>query len=71
MALAEGKEVTAFHEAGHMVAAWELGLAVTGATIIPNPEEGYAGLVRVPVENRVRHADWVNEEDYLYAFLVT
>jgi len=54
-----------------MVAAWELGLTVTGATIVPNLEEGYAGYVGVPVENRVRYADWVDETEYLHAHLVT
>ena len=29
------QDVTAYHGAGHMVAAWELGLAVTGAPIVP------------------------------------
>ena len=39
------KEVTAYHEAGHMCAAWDLGLSVTGATIVPDAEEDYLGLV--------------------------
>jgi hypothetical protein len=65
------ENVGAYHEAGHMVAAWELGLTVTGATIVPEPDEGYAGRVLIPVEERVRYADWVDEDGYLYAFLVT
>jgi hypothetical protein len=64
-------EVTAYHEAAHMCTAWELGLSVTGATIIPDPEKGYAGRVLVPVEDRVRYADWVDEREYLYCHLVT
>jgi ATP-dependent Zn protease len=67
----EPEEVTAHHEAGLMIAAWELGLTVTGATIVPNPEEGYAAHVGIPVEERVRYADWVDEDAYLYAHLVT
>jgi ATP-dependent Zn protease len=67
----EPQKVTAYHEAGHMVAAWELGLTVIGATIVPNPEEGYAGRAWIPVEDRVRYADWVDENEYLYAHLVT
>jgi ATP-dependent Zn protease len=67
----EESRLTAYHEAGHMVVAWKLGLNVLGATIVPDPEEGYAGRVKVPVEDRVRYADWVkSEEDYLYAHLV-
>ncbi len=67
----EGSKQTAYHEAGHMVAAWELGLHVLGATIVPDPEEGYAGRVIVPVEDRVRYADWVESESaYLYAHMV-
>jgi len=53
-----------------MVAAWELGLAVLGVTIVPNPEEGYGGMVIIPVENRIRYADWSDEYEYLYAHLV-
>ena len=64
------KEVTAYHEAGHMCAAWDLGLSVTGATIVPNEEVGYMGMVHCPVEERVRYADWVDEGGYLYSFLV-
>jgi hypothetical protein len=60
----------AYHEAGHMVAAWELGLNVLGATIIPDPEAGYAGKVWVPVEERVRYADWVDQHAYLFAHMV-
>ena len=37
----------------------------------PNPEEGYAAHVGIPVEERVRYADWVDEDAYLYAHLVT
>jgi ATP-dependent Zn protease len=67
----EESRQTAYHEAGHMVAAWELGLNVLGATIVPDPEAGYAGRVVVPVEDRVRYADWVESEHaYLYAFMV-
>jgi hypothetical protein len=51
--LEEAEKGAAYHEAAHMVAAWELGLAVTGATIVPNPAEGYLGCVWVPVEERV------------------
>jgi ATP-dependent Zn protease len=67
----EPEKVTAYHEAGRMAAAWELGLTVTGATIVPNPESGYAATVSIPVEDRVRYADWVDENEYLYAHLVT
>jgi ATP-dependent Zn protease len=70
VAAEELEKVTAYHEAGHMIAAWELGLTVTRATIVPDPEEDYEGLVGIPVEERVRHADWV-EEEYLNAHLVT
>jgi ATP-dependent Zn protease len=69
--MAEESRQTAHHEAGHMVAAWELGLNVLGATIVPDPEAGYAGWVAVPVEDRVRYADWVESEyAYLYAHMV-
>jgi ATP-dependent Zn protease len=69
--MGEESKLTAYHEAGHMVVAWELGLNVRGATIIPDPEEGYAGRVAVPVEDRVRYADWVeSEQAYLYAHMV-
>lgn len=61
---------TAYHEAGHMCAAWDLGLSVTGATIVPNEEKGYVGMVRCPVEDRVRYATWVDEDGYLYCHLV-
>src|SRR5215212_3168703 len=62
---------TAYHEAGHMVAAWELGLNVLGATIVPDLVAGYAGRVVVPVEDRVRYADWVESEAaYLKAFVI-
>ena len=67
----EESRQTAYHEAGHMVAAWELGLNVLGATIVPDPVAGYAGRVVVPVEDRVRYADWVeSEQAYLYAHMV-
>ncbi len=69
--MSEDSWQTAYHEAGHMVVAWELGLNVLGATIVPDPEAGYAGAVRVPVEDRVRYADWVESESaYLYAHMV-
>ena len=71
MASEEPEKVTAYHEAGLMIAAWELGLTVTGATIVPNAEVGYAAHVGIPVEERVRDADWVDENEYLYAHLVT
>jgi hypothetical protein len=67
----EVEKDVAHHEAGHMVAAWKLGLTVTGVTLIPDPEEGYVGAVWVPVEERVRYADWVHENEYLYAHVVT
>ncbi|MDP8951052.1 MAG: hypothetical protein M3N18_02245 [Actinomycetota bacterium] len=63
-------EGTAYHEAGHMVAAWELGLYVTGATIVPDPEMGYLGRMEVPFEDRVRYAMFVDEEGYMFAHLV-
>jgi ATP-dependent Zn protease len=67
----EKSRLTAYHEAGHMVVAWELGLNVLGATIVPDPQAGYAGRMIVPVEDRVRYADWVESESaYLYAHLV-
>ncbi len=66
----EGSWQTAYHEAGHIVVAWELGLHVQGATIVPDTEAGYAGRVTVPVEDRVRYADWVDENAYLYAHMV-
>jgi ATP-dependent Zn protease len=53
----EESRLAAYHEAGHMVAAWELGLNVLGATIVPDAEAGYAGRVVVPIEDRVRYAD--------------
>jgi ATP-dependent Zn protease len=69
--MTEESRQTAYHEAGHMVVAWELGLNVLGATIVPDPEAGYAGRVIVPVEDRVRYADWVESESaYLYAHMV-
>lgn len=37
------REATAYHEAGHMVAAWRLGMKIRRATIIP--AEDYAGKV--------------------------
>jgi hypothetical protein len=42
----DDEKVTAHHEAAHMVAAWELGLAVSGATIVPNLEARYPGRVK-------------------------
>jgi hypothetical protein len=68
--MGEESRLTAYHEAGHMVVAWELGLNVLGATVIPDPEEGYAGRVVVPVEDRVRYADWVDEGAYLFTHMV-
>ncbi len=62
-------EEIAYHEAGHMVAAWDLGLSVLGATVVPDSDS--LGHVLVPFEDRVRYADWVDEEGYLEAFLVT
>jgi ATP-dependent Zn protease len=71
------KVATAYHEAGHLVAAGVLGLRIYGATIVPNPEEGYNGQVRVPVEDEVRlgleedsYGHKVDEDDYLYRHLV-
>jgi hypothetical protein len=67
----EAEKLTAYHEAGHMVVAWDLGLNVLGATIIPDLEAGYAGRVVVPVEDRVRYADWAkSERAYLFAHMV-
>jgi ATP-dependent Zn protease len=43
--MTEESRQTAYHEAGHMVVAWELGLNVLGATIVPDPEAGYAGML--------------------------
>jgi len=63
-------EGIAYHEAAHMVVAWELGLSVAGATIVPDPEGYYQARVLVPVEDRVRYADWVDEHGYLYSHLV-
>jgi hypothetical protein len=69
--MGEESRLTAYHEAGHMVVAWDLGLNVLGATVIPDPEEGYAGRVVVPVEDRVRYADWVESEGaYLFAHMI-
>jgi hypothetical protein len=67
----EERGETAYHEAAHMVAAWEQGLSVLGATIVPDPEAGYAGRVITPIEEQVHYAYWTNERDYLYAHLVT
>jgi hypothetical protein len=53
-----------------MCAAWELGLTVTGATIVPDPDQGYLGRVLCPIEDRVRYATWVDEDGYLYCHLV-
>ena len=66
----DDSNITAYHESGRIVVAWELGLAVLGATIVPNPEEGYGSMVKIPVENRIRYADWSDEDGYLYAHLV-
>jgi ATP-dependent Zn protease len=35
--MGEESRLTAYHEAGHMVVAWDLGLNVLGATVIPDP----------------------------------
>jgi hypothetical protein len=43
------KRSTAYHEAGHAVAAIAQGVAVRSSTIAPDKQEGYAG--------RVRHGD--------------
>jgi ATP-dependent Zn protease len=65
----EESKLTAYHEAGYMVVAWELGLNVLGATIIPHPEAGYAGRVAVPVEDYahmvVRYAGLQAGEKYV------
>jgi hypothetical protein len=53
-----------------MLTAWELGLTVLGATIVPDEDAGTAGSVDTPVEDRVRYADWVEKRDYLYAHIV-
>jgi hypothetical protein len=37
------REATAYHEAGHMVAAWRLGMKIRSATIVP--DESYSGKV--------------------------
>jgi ATP-dependent Zn protease len=67
----QAEKLAAYHEAGHMVIAWDLGLNVLGATIVPDPGAGYAGRVIVPVEDRVRYADWVeSERAYLYAHMI-
>ena len=47
-------EVIAYHEAGHMVAAWDLGLPVAGASMVPDSES--FGHVWVPFEERVHLA---------------
>jgi hypothetical protein len=43
--LAADRLVTAYHEAGHAVVAYHLGLEPRIATIVPNMEEGTAGKV--------------------------
>ncbi len=63
------ERATAYHEAGHMCVAWDLGLSVTGATIVPDPDEGTLGYVRCPIEDRVRYALWVDEDEYLFCHL--
>jgi hypothetical protein len=37
------REATAYHEAGHMLAAWRTGIRIKRATIVPG--KGFAGLV--------------------------
>jgi ATP-dependent Zn protease len=69
--MAREEELTAYHEAGLMLAAWMLGLTVRRATIVPDPESGNLASVTIPVENRLRNADWVDEREYLRAHLVT
>lgn len=61
---------TAYHEAAHAVVAWDLGLTVLEATIVPDPAEDYAGRILFPLEDRVRYADWVDEHAYLEAFAI-
>ena len=53
-----------------MLAAWELGLTVLGATIVPDGDAGTAGSLDTPVEDRVRYADCVEKPEYLYAHMV-
>ena len=40
---------TAFHEAGHVVAAWSRGLEIHGATIVPGPEFQLLGPLADPL----------------------
>jgi hypothetical protein len=42
--VARGDLPTAFHEAGHVVAAWSRGIKIHNATIVPTPE--FQGLVQ-------------------------
>ena len=53
-----------------MVAAWDLGLDVVGATIVPDDATDALGSVGIRFDERVRYADWVDEHGYLYAHLV-
>ena len=62
---------TAYHEAGHVIAAHVLGLDITGVTIVPG-EEGvvrYLGQAGVPVDYaQVYDSD--RADDYLKRQLV-
>ena len=42
--MARGDLPTAFHEAGHVVAAWRRGLKIHNVTIVPGP--GFQGMVK-------------------------
>ena len=57
-------KTTAYHEAGHLVAGYVLGLEYHGATI--KPGEGYAGAAYIPLINKMRYDPDGDEEDYLY-----
>jgi ATP-dependent Zn protease len=61
-------KTTAYHEAGHLVAAYVLGLEYHGATI--KPGEGYTGKAHVPLIDKMRYESDVDEEDYLYRHLL-
>lgn len=70
----EDSRRTAYHEAGHMCAAWDLGLEVIYAEIETStgeqPDSTRYGYTHCPREERVRQATWVDGEEYLYAHLV-